>query len=75
MTLAEAIWETALVIPMILMPIRNERLGGKAGPSYANRASMEAKNQARAFLETHFQIVPKPAHLTGWQLGTQPLQL
>lgn len=70
-----AIWETPLIVPMILLPARNERHGGESGPSYATRARMDAANRARAFLEQHFQIVPKPVAETGWQLGTATLQL
>lgn len=57
------------------MPIRNERHGGKSGPSYAARASAAARNKARAFLESHFTIVPKPVHITGWQLGTKHMEI
>lgn len=75
MTLAEAIWETALTIPLVLMPVRNERMGGSSGPSYTTRASTTARNRARAFLEQHFTIVTKPVAATGWKLGTQAMQL
>lgn len=74
-SLADAIWRTSLVIPLVLLPVRNQRLGGDGGPSYANRASMDARNRARRFLEAHYTIVPKPVHETGWQLGTATLQL
>lgn len=57
------------------MPVRNERMGGDGGPSFANRASMDARNRARKFLEQHFTIVPKPVTETGWKLGTATLQL
>jgi len=57
------------------MPIRNERHGGKSGPSYTTRASMAARNKARAFLESHFRIVKKPIQETGWKLGTTHLQI
>jgi hypothetical protein len=57
------------VIPLILLPVRNERLGGSGGPSYAIKASITARNKARRFLETHFQLVDKPATETGWKLG------
>lgn len=72
---ADAVWRTALALPLILMPARNQRHGGSTGPSYATRARMDAANRARAFLEQHFQIVPKPVAETGWQLGTATLQL
>jgi hypothetical protein len=71
----EAVWHTALVIPLVLMAARNERHGGSGGPSYAARASTAARNKARQFLEAHFTIVPKPVHETGWKLGTEPLKL
>jgi len=57
------------------MPVRNERMGGKGGPSYTTRASTAARNRARAFLETHFTIVPKPVHITGWKLGTKHMEI
>ena len=42
---------------MILLPIRNERLGGSAsGPSYTTAASLKARNKARAWLEENFTI-------------------
>ena len=58
-----------------MLPVRNERIGGDGGPSYANRASMDARNKARAFLEQHFSIVSKPVTETGWQLGSKTLKL
>ncbi len=67
---ADAIWNTPLALAMVLLPIRNERLGGSGGPSYIIRASLNAKNKARAFMEKHFSIVAKPPAETGWHLGT-----
>lgn len=69
MPLGVAIWEVPLTLPMVLLPIRNERMGGTNGPNYVDMASMDAKNKARAFLETHFEIVAKPVTETGWMLG------
>ena len=54
---------------IVLLPVRNEREGGSSGPSYATRASMAARNKARAWLQDNFTIVPKPPTETGWQLG------
>ena len=71
----DAVWRTSLVIPLVMLPARNERMGGEGGPSYCTRASIAARNKARAFLETHFSIVPKPVTETGWQLGSQTLKL
>lgn len=65
----KAVWEIPLTLAMVMLPIRNERLGGSGGPGYVVRASLAAKNRARAFLEKHFQIVPKPPSETGWHLG------
>lgn len=53
------------------MPVRNERHGGSTGPNYTTKASLAARNKARAFLESHFEIVPKPVQETGWQLGAE----
>jgi hypothetical protein len=69
-TFAQAIWEIPLVLPLVMMPVRNERLGGSGGPSYIIRASLAAKNKAHAFLTEHFTIVPKSPAETGWKLGT-----
>lgn len=74
-SLADAVWRTGLVIPLVLLPVRNQRLGGDGGPSYANRASMDARNRARRFLEAHFTIVAKPVAETGWRLGRATLKL
>lgn len=41
---------------LILLPIRNERLGGTAGPSYTTTASIKARNRCRAWLEETFTI-------------------
>lgn len=41
---------------MILLPIRNERMGGGSGPSYTTTASLKARNKARAWLEENFTI-------------------
>ena len=57
------------MIPLVLMPVRNERHGGSGGPSYATKASIAARNKTRRFLEQHFTIVKKPVSETGWQLG------
>lgn len=57
------------MIPLVLLPVRNERHGGSAGPSYTQRASMDARNKALAFLTTHFEIVKRPLAEIGWQLG------
>jgi hypothetical protein len=57
------------VIPLVLMPVRNERLGGSGGPNYVVRASLSARNQARRFLESHFEIVDKSPTEIGWKLG------
>lgn len=54
---------------MVMMPVRNERHGGTTGPSYVVAASLAAKNKARAFLETHFEIVAASPAEVGWQLG------
>ena len=54
---------------MVLLPIRNERIGGSGGPSYVAKASMAARVRALNFLKTHFEIVPKPVTETGWMLG------
>lgn len=59
------------MIPLVLLPVRNERNGGSAGPSYTTKASLAARNKARVFLEEHFNIVPKPVHETGWKLGAE----
>jgi hypothetical protein len=70
MTIADAIWRTPLAVPLVLMPVRNERLGGSGGgPDYVTKASLSAKNRARAFLEKHFEIVAKPLAEIGWMLG------
>ena len=68
-TIAEAVWETPLEIALILLPVRNQRLGGSSGPSYATKASMRARNKAAKFLREHFEIVNKPVSETGWKLG------
>lgn len=57
------------------MPARNQRSGGDGGPSYANRASMDARNRTRKFLQEHFTITTKPVSETGWQLGTHHLKI
>lgn len=64
-----AVWNTSLLVPLVLMPVRNERLGGGGGPSYVTRAGNAASAKAREFLEAHFEIVDKPPTETGWQLG------
>lgn len=70
--LSEGIWDTSLVIPLLLLPVRNQRHGGESGPSYADRASMKARNQIRGWLEENFSIVPKPLSETGWVLAEAP---
>lgn len=62
-------------MPLVLLPVRNQRHGGDSGPSYADRASIAARNKARAFLETHFEITNQPLAETGWQLGDSPMKL
>lgn len=57
------------MIPLVLLPVRNERMGGSGGPSYATRAGNAASTRARRFLEQYFTIVDKPVTDTGWQLG------
>ena len=70
MPVATAIWRTPLAVALVLLPVRNERLGGSAGgPDYTTQASIAAKNRAVHFLETHFEIVDTPLHEIGWQLG------
>lgn len=64
-----AVWETSLALALVLLPVRNERHGGSAGPDYVTRAANAASNRARRYLEQHFQIVPKSPEQTGWQLG------
>lgn len=54
---------------MVLLPIRNERMGGSGGPSYVAKASMDARLRALNFLKQHFEIVSKPVTETGWMLG------
>ena len=68
-TIAAAVWETPLEIALILLPVRNQRLGGSSGPSYATQASCRARNKAAKFLSDHFEIVSKPVTETGWKLG------
>lgn len=54
---------------MILLPVRNERHGGKSGPGYVQHASMKARNKALKYMEENFTIVEKPVTETGWKLG------
>lgn len=68
-------WGTPLAIALILLPVRNERMGGSAGPSYVTTASVKARNKARAWLEQHYRIVPQSPAETGWVLGTQRLKI
>lgn len=70
MPIATAIWRTPLAVALVLLPVRNERHGGSSGgPDYTTKASLNAKNRARDFLESHFQIVPKSPAEIGWVLG------
>ncbi len=69
MTFEKAVWETPKALALILLPARNERNGGKTGPSYATNAAIDARNRCRAWLETHFTITDKPLAETGWQLS------
>jgi hypothetical protein len=73
--LPTAIWDTPLAVPLALLPVRNERHGGDTGPSHTTRASIRARNRARAWLAAHFTLVPKPPSETGWHLGKTPLPL
>jgi hypothetical protein len=41
---------------MVLLPVRNERLGGSAGPGYTQDASIKARNACRAWLEQNYRI-------------------
>lgn len=66
---SEAVWSLPVVLSIAMMPVRNERRGGSGGPNYVARASMSARNAARRFLETNFEIVPAPVAETGWLLG------
>lgn len=68
-TFAQAVWEIPLVLPLVMMPVRNERLGASGGPSYILRASLAAKNKAYEFLQAHFTLVPKSPSEIGWRLG------
>lgn len=68
-SIADAVWKVPLEIALILLPVRNERLGGSGGPSYSVKASMRARNKAARFLQEHFEIVNKPVTETGWKLG------
>lgn len=71
MTISAAIWATPLAVAMVLLPVRNERLGGSSGGAdYALKAGLDAKNRAKDFLETHFEIVPESPEEIGWQLGS-----
>jgi hypothetical protein len=63
-----AVWDFPLLLAVVMLPVRNERQGGKSGPSYATNAAIDARNQARIWLETHFRIVQKPLAETGWVL-------
>lgn len=64
-------WRTPLVVALVMMPVRNERIAGRSGPNYVDRKTMEARNRARAFLEAHFEIVAKPVTEVGWVLGAE----
>lgn len=68
-TFAQAVWEIPLVVAMVMLPVRNERLGGTAGPSYSLKASLKAKNRAHDFLKEHFEIVDADPAEVGWRLG------
>lgn len=68
MSWERAVWDTPLAIPLIMLPARNERHGGKTGPSYATNAAIDARNRCRQWLETHFEITDRPLHEVGWQL-------
>jgi hypothetical protein len=72
----EAFWKTSLALATVMLPIRNQRIGANGGPSYTVRASISARNKCRRFLEDHFEIIPAPAAVVGWQLGAEtPLKL
>lgn len=68
-------WATPLAIAMILLPVRNERMGGGSGPSYVTNASLQARNRARTWLTENYHIVPDPPDITGWVLGTRHFPL
>lgn len=57
------------MIAIVLLPVRNERLGGSGGPDYVTRAANSASARAKEFLHTHFTIVDRPPSEVGWLLG------
>lgn len=67
-----AVWDFPLVLAVLMLPVRNERQGGKSGPSYATNAAIDARNRARIWLEANFQISPKPLAEIGRVLTPDP---
>jgi hypothetical protein len=66
-TLEQAFWDFPLAVAMVLMPIYATRQVGKTtGPTPAQDAAIQARNQCRAFLKDHFTIVKDPR--LPWQL-------
>jgi hypothetical protein len=63
-----AVWDFPLLLAVVMLPVRNERQGGKSGPSYATNANIDARNRARAWLEARFLITDKSPAEIGWIL-------
>lgn len=53
-----AVWEVPLALALVLLPIRNERKHGVTHATHPERASMRARNKARAWLERNYSIMP-----------------
>lgn len=68
----KAIWRFPRLLTHLLMPVFAQRQGATGGLSFAERASIKARQSATAWLELHYNIIDKPLAETGWQLGEPP---
>lgn len=68
----KAMWKFPRLMTFLLMPVYAQRQGANAQISFADRASIRARQEARRWIETYFEITDEPIETIGWQLGDPP---